>query len=284
MTIGDAVRWTRRKLTEAGVETAAFEARQLTAAAFSLSPDDLFLRGEDPAAAERVSRLEEMCDRRLAGEPLQYILGEWEFYGLPFYVGPGVLIPRPDTELLVERALEALPSSGAEVLELCAGSGCISIALAKARPDCRFVALEKSPAAYRYLMQNMRRNGADNVTPVLGDLFEGPPALPSMVSSFACIVSNPPYIPSGELMELDREVQREPAMALDGGGDGLDFYRAICRLWLSSLRPGGCLLVEIGRGQEREVVDLLQEAGLENMRQYRDLNGIYRVIKGTLPS
>ena len=210
-------------------------------------------------------------------------MGEWEFYGLPFCVGPGVLIPRPDTELLVDAALERLPAGkAAALLDLCAGSGCISIALAKNRPVCRVAALEKSPDALGYLRRNAQRNGVKGLSILEGDLLAGPGSLP--VASFDMIVSNPPYIPAADLAGLDVEVRGEPAMALDGGPDGLRFYRAICRDWLCCLQPGGSLLVEIGIGQSADVQALFWAAGLEGVEALPDLNGIDRVIVGTLPA
>lgn len=282
MTVREAINAARRRLEADGVEAADFEARQLAGNAFGLSATGIALEGSSPAGTEELQKLAALLRRRLAGEPLQYILGEWEFYGLPFAVGEGVLIPRPDTELLVDCALQFLPEK-ASVLELCAGSGCIGVALARRRPNCRVLALEKSPVAFSYLETNIRRNGADNVTPFLGDLLHGSAALPEK-RLFDCILSNPPYIPEKELPKLSREVRREPVMALDGGADGLDFYRAICEKWLNALKPGGCLLVEIGRGQAAEVKELFSSAGLINVEGHKDINGICRVINGTLPS
>lgn len=283
MTIGEAVRQTVAILAAGGVGPAAFEARQLAAACFGLPASRLPLEADAPAAPEAVERLGKLAARRTAGEPLQYLLGEWEFYGLPFAVGEGVLIPRPDTELLVDAALERLPANRpARVLELCAGSGCIAAAVAVHRPACRVTALEKSPAAFEYLAKNTHRLAAGRVRPVLGDLLEGPDELGD-AAPFDLLLSNPPYIPAGDLPGLSREVQREPAMALDGGPDGLRFYRAICENWLSCLAPGGSLLVEIGAGQSAAVQAIFRQAGLREIAALPDIAGIERVIVGTLP-
>lgn len=282
MTIKEALLRTQERLARAGVEPATFEARQLAARCFGLSVSQLPLRGGDEASADGVRELEALTARRSAGEPLQYILGEWEFYGLPFYVGEGVLIPRPDTELLVDAALSRLPpAKPCRILDLCAGSGCIASAVTKNHPACRATALEKSPAAFSYLQRNVERNGV-SVRAVAGDLFDGPAALGSPEERFDLILSNPPYIPAAGLSVLQREVRREPAMALDGGADGLRFYRAICGLWLACLRPGGSLLVEVGIGQSAQVQAIFRGAGLEDVAALPDLNGIDRVIVGTL--
>ncbi|MCI8359854.1 MAG: methyltransferase [Clostridiales bacterium] len=353
MTIKEAIGRTRDRLARAGVEPAAFEARQLASFCFDLPVSQLPLRGGEDAPGEGVRKLEELTARRRLGEPLQYILGEWEFYGLPFYVGEGVLIPRPDTELLVEAALARLPAGRpCRVLDLCAGSGCIAVAMTRNHSGCQAVALEKSPAAFSYLQRNIRRSGAA-VRAVAGDLFDGPavlrqpvrpsnptvlmnppahhnatafddstalyapavleestalaesavleesvlekstvlkePAVPRESSipkeppaPFDLILSNPPYIPAADLSALDREVGWEPSVALDGGADGLDFYRAICGLWLDCLRPGGSLLAEVGVGQSVQVQALFRRAGLENVTALPDLSGIDRVIVGTL--
>ena len=168
MTIGEAVRQTAAELAAGGVGPAAFEARQLAAACFGLPASRIPLEADAPAAPEAVERLGKLAARRTAGEPLQYLMGEWEFYGLPFAVGEGVLITRPDTELLVDAALERLPANRpARVLELCAGSGCIAAAVAVHRPACRVTALEKSPAAFEYLAKNTHRLAAGRVRPCL---------------------------------------------------------------------------------------------------------------------
>lgn len=283
MTIKEALRQAREQLARAGIEPAPFEARELAAACFGLSVSQLSLRGGEQAADDGLRELERLTARRAAGEPLQYLLGEWEFYGLPFYVGEGVLIPRPDTELLVDAALARLAAGRpSRILDLCAGSGCIAAAVTKNRPGCEAAALEKSPAALSYLRRNIRRIGVP-VRVVAGDLFDGPAVLGQPAARFDLILSNPPYIPAADLPGLDREVKREPVTALDGGADGLRFYRAICTLWLTCLRPGGSLLVEIGIGQSVQVQALFREAGLEEVEALPDLSGIDRVIVGTLP-
>lgn len=247
----------RRKLEAGGVEDAGFEARQIARAA------------KDQEEAEAMLR------RRLDGEPLQYILGVWEFYGLPFFVGPGVLIPRPDTEILVEAVLLELGDRPLAVADLCAGSGAIAVAVAK-HSRAAVTAVELDETALGYLRRNVEANGAA-VEIVQADI------LRDAFGTFDLIVSNPPYIRSDTVDTLSREVKREPRRALDGGGDGLTFYRALCDRWISRLVPGGKLMVEIGYDQERSVRALFAEAGLRVADTVYDYGGNPRVIIGTVP-
>ena len=250
---------TERLLAAGGVESARFEARQI----------DLFTADPEKRRA--------MCARRISGEPLQYILGEWEFYSLPFLVGDGVLIPRADTETLCELALEWLKNKQAKVIDLCSGSGALAVAIAKNCPLARVWALEKSEKAYEYLEKNIKLHQAD-VTAVLGDVTK------DTFGSFDLIISNPPYIKTADLDSLQREVHFEPQMALDGGEDGLYFYKEILNRWLPHLKEGGMMAVEIGYDQADAVRGLFINAGLSDVGSKRDLSGIERVIFGTLSS
>ncbi len=219
---------------------------------------------------------EQLVLRRIKGEPLQYLLGEWEFYGLPLYVGPGVLIPRADTEILVDAALQFLKTKpAAQVADLCAGSGCIGLAIQKNAPGCSVTAVEKSPEAFRFLQKNIARLGCD-VHPVQADITAGG------FGTYDLVVSNPPYICTDVLHSLQTEVQQEPRMALDGGDDGLHFYRAILQHWLPCIRPGGALMVEIGYDQAAAVTQLFINAGLAKVQTLQDYGKNDRVILGTL--
>ena len=201
-------------------DSAAREARFLLED--TLDREGVSLYSATPLSATAVDRLMRQACRRLEGEPLQYILGEWEFFSLPFKVGPGVLIPRPDTECLVEQALGYIKDNPAQrIIDLCSGSGAVAVAIAYNAPLCRVTALEKEPEAFGYLERNIRRNQTDNVDAVCADLFDGPCAL----GLFDLIVSNPPYIRSEEIGLLEPQVRREPRAALDGGEDGLTFYQ-----------------------------------------------------------
>lgn len=268
----------RARLERAGAARPDFEADQIALHVLGCSRNEL-LRGVAVTPEQR-DRCLRMADRRAAGEPLQYLLGAWEFYGLPFRVGPGVLIPRADTETLVDASLRALAGVRAPcVLDLCAGSGCIAAAIACNRADARVTAVEWMPAAMGYLRENLARLCPQAETLEADVLAPPPKALPP--GAFDLIVSNPPYVERDKIAGLMREVQAEPRSALDGGPDGLDFYRAIVRHWLSPLRAGGTLAVEVGAGQAEAVRALFAAAGLEAVRTARDLAGIERVILGT---
>lgn len=239
------------------------------------------LQKNDPCPPALREKYLALLRRRAAGEPVQYILGEWEFMGLDFKVGPGVLIPRPETEQLAEQAIESLRGRPkCRVLELCGGSGCIAITVAKTLPAANVTVLELSPEAMEYLRANMARHKADNVTAVQGDALCPPPTIQG---PYDAILSNPPYIASGELPTLQREVRQEPAMALDGGTDGLDFYRGFNDIYPRMLAPGGLLLYEIGEEQGEAVAALLQKAGLERVAILRDVYGQPRNVLGYAP-
>ena len=273
----------RQQLREGGLESPDFEAACLLEHVLGASCRLMTRQQlEEPLTGEQTATLHALTRRRLAGEPLQYLLGEWEFYGLPFRVGPGVLIPRQDTETLEECALRAAEGiSAPKILDLCAGSGCIGIALAHCLPHARITAVEQSADALRYLQEN----AALNRTPlhiVKGDVLD--PTLAESIRGVDVIVSNPPYLTEADLAALQKEVQFEPRAALDGGQDGLLFYRGLPALWQESLNPGGRLLFEIGMGQEAAVSGFLTHAGYENIESFPDLAGISRVVSGMRPA
>ena len=258
-------------LSDNGMENAGFEANQLLE--LSGIPRMKVITDPSGAVSERaVDNARAYLERRLSGEPLQYILGEWEFYGLPFKVGKGVLIPRQDTELLVDIAKEFLSNfpEGESVLDLCAGSGCIGISLAK-YCNAEAVLVEKSPEAFEYLRRNIALNGVEEKCgAVLGDCFDE-------YGEFSAIVSNPPYLTISDMKNLQREVRFEPELALYGGDDGLDYYRRMLKVHAKNLKKNGLFAVEIGIGEERAVMEIFRENGLEPSCE-KDLNGIYRVV------
>ena len=243
------------------------------------APLSLRLDSDTELSAEILESFSEMAERRLAREPLQYITGEAPFFGRVFQVDSRVLIPRPETEELCAWALETLPvSDSCRVLDLCCGSGCIGLTLAAERPslqvtlsDCSRDALDVAAAnAARYSLQVSLR---------CGDLAEGlPPA------SFDCVVSNPPYIPSAECGVLQPEVLREPSLALDGGADGMDFYRRISDECVRILRPDGILLLELGYGESDAVSFLLAAAGFTGITVRKDFSGIARMMLAVSPA
>ena len=274
---------TRQRLREAGVESAQLEARELLCHAAGKSREqfyrDMALYASDPVE----EKLAALVERRLAGEPVAYLIGEWEFYGLPLEVTPDVLIPRMDTEVLAERAilLARAAGEGARVLDLCAGSGCVGLAVAANVPTCRVVLADVSEAALKVCKQNVRRHELNaRVTCVQADALQKPDAA---LWDFDVIACNPPYIPSGDIAGLDVSVRDyEPRSALDGGDDGLDFYRAITANWGSALRLGGSLLFEVGIGQAMDVGALLERSGFEDIQSTQDTQGIPRVVEGVL--
>lgn len=262
------------RLIEAGCEDAAFDARCL------LEDFGGLPRGhaadDTPLTEEQTAALDAALTQRAEGRPLQYILGEWEFLTLTLKVGEGVLIPRPDTELLCEVAAEQLRGvSAPRVLDLCAGSGCVGLGVASLCPGAQVTEVELSDAALPYLRQNLLRYPDYAVTlrqaDVLADYaaFDGP---------YDAILSNPPYIPTADLATLQIEVQREPQMALDGAEDGLLFYRTIAEHWCEKLSSNGFVAVEVGIGQAEDVAALFAARGLENTEIYPDLAGIPRVV------
>lgn len=259
-------------------ENARFEAEQLLCAA-GIDRIKLLTEPSAEVSPEEERRFLEMLRRRQSGEPLQYILGEWEFYGLPFAVGEGVLIPRQDTETLCETALDFLETrdSGFRLsADLCAGSGCVGITLAK-KANAQVLSYELSEKALVFLRRNIELNGADSVCAIRGDILSE--ELIEAAPTLDLIVSNPPYLTARDMTALQTEVSHEPQMALFGGEDGLSFYRAIAKSWTRRLKSGGMLAVEIGMGQEESVSALFKENGI-TPRLKNDACGICRVVYG----
>ena len=273
----------KRSLQEAGIDSPAFDALCLFSQCFSMDRQGLAVHGAEEAPAGQEACYQAWIRRRGEGEPLQYILGEWEFMGLPFSVGEGVLIPREDTEVVVRECARRLSGfSKPIVLDLCAGSGALGIGLCTLLPHARVTAVELSEKAYGYLVKNIQRNGMEGrVIPIRGDVLRDFSLIPD--STLDAVASNPPYIPSEELSGLQREVQCEPLMALDGGNDGLDFYRVILSKWSRKLKPGGSMAVEIGIGQAESVSALFQRAGFQDIAICPDLAGISRTVSGIFP-
>lgn len=270
MTIREALRLAEARLEQAGVPDADVDAAYLLASV--LKEDTLAMRinGHRELAAPQQAAFDALCDRRAAREPLQYILGETEFMGLTFHVEPGVLIPRADTEILVEKAL-AWMKPGARVLDIGTGSGAIAVSLAKLGRQAQVTAVDVSDRALEIARQNAKRNGAA-VEFVKSDCFS---ALKGR--KYDMIVSNPPYISEDEMRGLMPEVTREPELALFGGADGLDFYRRISREAPEYLNEGGCLLFEIGWLQ-KDAVSALVKAHIGEPFALRDYGQNWRVV------
>ena len=272
----------RQELHRAGIDAATLEARELVAFAAGKTRQELMRDGRLYVPQDVEQRAKALVVRHLAGEPLAYLIGEWSFCGMDLDVNESVLIPRVDTEVLAEQAsdyVKTLPE--ARVLDLCAGSGCVGLAVAKFCPGSHVVLGELMEGALRVCRQNIRRCGlTSQCMPWQVDALVGPPP---RFGEFDCIVSNPPYIPDGDIEGLDVSVREyEPLTALKGGGDGLDFYRAISEKWRTALRPGGRLYFEVGIGQADDVLRIMRGQGFGDIEVVPDTAGIPRVVYGTL--
>lgn len=277
MTIFECYRNTVKTLKEAGIEDASFEARQLIRYITKLTNNEIITRYNDALEDIQITMWKTVMEQRLNHYPLQYIIGEWSFYGLNFYVGEGCLIPRADTETLVDTAFDFLKNNEkAKVLDLCAGSGCVGITIANRYKETDVTLVEKYDVPYSYCERNIHRNPSETLRVIKADIFEWIPQ-----EKYDLIVSNPPYISASDMEELRDEVLVEPDSALYGGEDGLDFYRVILRRFTPYLKEGGRLAVEIGYDQRDAVVKLFKEAGLQEIKTTKDINGIERVVYGT---
>jgi release factor glutamine methyltransferase len=273
--------WTTKRFTEAGIGSARLEAQLLLAHVLHCTRTQLYTGFDKPLAEPELAGYRDLIKRRLSGEPVAYLLGEHEFWGLPFYVDPSVLVPRPDTETVIEtaRSLRADREAPCRVLDLCTGSGVIAISLAKELPAARVIATELSEPAVALARRNAERNGvADRVEVRLGDLWE-----PVAGERFDLICSNPPYVATAVIDTLQPEVRREPRMALDGGTDGLAFYDRICAAARGHLEPGGALVVEHGFDQADAVGERFVAAGFEQVTLVHDLGKNPRVTWGIAP-
>ena len=267
-------------LRDAGVEAANVEARLIVASASGKTTAKLLQDMRLYATDAVEKKAADMLGRRLAGEPVAYITGVWEFRGLPMEVSPDVLIPRVDTEVLADEAINWLLQNRREarVLDLCSGTGCIGCAIADALPLSHVVLADISAEAIDLSRRNVARNGlAGRVSYMLADATKAPPVMSGM---FDLIVSNPPYIATMDILTLDPSVRDyEPIWALDGGDDGLDFYRAIADSWLPSLRQGGMLMFEVGEEQAAEVKAIMRAHGMHDAVSVLDTRGVERVVK-----
>jgi release factor glutamine methyltransferase len=274
-TVLKILKWTADYFTGKEIASARLEAELLLAATLDLDRVGLYVNFERPLDASELAAFRAQVQRRAKGEPVQYILGETEFWSLPFTVNPAVLVPRADTEVLVEEALARVNSADG-ILDVGTGSGAIAVALAHEKKDVQITALDCSEAALQVARGNAERNGvAERVNCIAGDLAD----LPS--GPFAMVVSNPPYIPTADCEQLMPEVRdHEPRLALDGGEDGLTAYRQLASQTGKILIPGGWLLVEIGIGQAEDVVALFKASGLAEIQCRDDYAGISRVVAG----
>ncbi|NLD34469.1 MAG: peptide chain release factor N(5)-glutamine methyltransferase [Clostridiales bacterium] len=277
MTVRQALRDASARLAAAGVPDPDIDAAWLMGGVLSLTRLEVLARGAQALSDEEYARFEALMRRRLQREPLQYILGETDFMGLRLLTRPGVLIPRNDTEVLCEQALLRL-RPGMRVLDLCTGSGAIAVSLKAHCPQALVWAGDIAPEAIALARENAALHGAD-VNFALGDLFA-----PFAGARYDMICCNPPYIPTGDLPALQAEVKREPRLALDGGGDGLNFYRRLLARAPLHLLPGGWLLLELGDGQA-DAVQRLAALDFEAVSVYDDAAMLPRTLaaqwKGT---
>ncbi|MFZ6016975.1 MAG: peptide chain release factor N(5)-glutamine methyltransferase [Nitrospirota bacterium] len=296
------LRETTEFLKRSGVDDAVREAEMIISHCFGIDRTALY-RDNPQISEEELTKIDGFLKRRSKREPLQYIVGYTEFYGLKIKVGPGVLIPRPETELLVEEAIKTVKSFKLKVesedkdsslvtprprsakrggrhlsliiLDLCTGSGCLALALAREFPDAHIYGTDTSEIAIEYAKENAEINGIKNVTFVRGNLFE-----PIEEEEFDLIVSNPPYIKRDDIKDLQPEIRDwEPVEALNGGADGLDFYRAIIPAAHGYLKEGGCIILELGFEQAGLVSRIADDAGFKDISLIKDYAGIERIIK-----
>lgn len=274
MNIAEWLDHARTQLADSGCPDPDIDARWMAEDTLGMTRAELKFESDRAVPAEALVRLDAMLQRRAAGEPVQYILGRADFMGLQFYVDRSVLIPRQDTETLVEAALIAVREYAApSVLDLCTGSGCIGLSIKSLAPGAAVSLSDISRDALEVARRNMRALGVEAELHH-GDLFRAVGR-----RRFDLIVSNPPYIPRGDLAGLQREVQFEPALALDGGPDGLDVYRRIAAEAPEHLNPGGSVYLEVGIGEAESVLSLLREhIDCADSGVIQDLNGIDRVV------
>jgi release factor glutamine methyltransferase len=284
-TILKVLDWTRKWFAERQIEPARLEAEVLIASALGLTRVMLYAHFDRPLDDAERDRIRGLVRRRATGEPVAYLVGEREFWSLDFEVGPGVLVPRPDTETLVEEALvelDAIDAAAGRIADVGTGSGCVAIALAHERKQLTVFALDRSPEALAIAGRNVARHGLeDRVRLRPSDLLAG---LPEEARPLDLVVANLPYIPTGDLAGLPRDVRDfEPRLALDGGPDGLALVRRLVAEARSALRPGGAIALEAGFDQLDRVSAILGEAGYVDVRVRRDYGGQPRVACGRWP-
>jgi release factor glutamine methyltransferase len=280
-TIEDVLRWATDDFRARGMESPRLDADLLLASALGTTRVQLFVDARRPLSAEELARFRELVKRRRTREPMAYILGSREFYGRTFKVDRRVLVPRPDTEALVEASLERTRgvSMSMRALDLCTGSGCVAITLERERPTSLVFAADASEAALAVARDNALRLGATRVAFRLGDLYGAlEPGL-----RFDLVTANPPYIATGEIEQLQPDVRDfEPRQALEGGADGLSLLRRVVADGTAHLVPGGVLAVEVGAGQAPAVEALFASAGFAAIERRRDYARIERVVSGVL--
>jgi len=274
----------RKKLKNAGIDSSELEAKHIVAHCAGRSREQLLAMSTIFATDPKVKqKIEESLERRISGEPLAYVLGEWEFYGIPLIINENVLIPRVDTEVLARETIGLLKRKvwQTRMLDLCTGSGCLGLAVAANVPNCRIVMIDSSEKAMAVCRQNMLKNNLSrHITAMDADILIKPPAI---LGEFDMIISNPPYIPTKDIDSLDRSVKdHEPHMALDGGEDGLVYFHAIAGNWKKLLKNGGHMAFECGIDQSAAVRYIMKQNGFGDIKTYKDTLGIERVVIGMM--
>ena len=260
-------------------DTYKYEIYSILKHCFNISKIDLIMKKDEAVEPEVQKKLFDIIKLRTEHVPLQYILGYWYFMDLKFKVGEGVLIPREDTEVLVRKSLDYLQNvESPKIIDLCSGSGCVAISVKKNLGEKSEVyAAELSQIAFSYLQENIFLNEC-KVTAINGDVFK--------ISSdfqdefFDAVISNPPYIKTGDLSCLQEEVKKEPRLALEGGEDGLYFYKNICKTWIPKLKSGGMIAFEVGFDQAQDVKTIMENYGIKAIRIFKDINNIDRAVIG----
>ncbi len=276
MTVRELFNHGKNILEENSVENFQNETRWIFESVFKCKSDYIIMHSSESADKNKSVEFLFKINQRASGVPVQYVIGEWDFYGETFCVGDGVLIPRPETEILVDFALDYLKGkTSSVVIDLCSGTGCIGLTVANLLKNANVYMIEKSDTAFSFLKKNKDKFLLKNATIIQGDIFDGFEKFD--IPEPDLILSNPPYIISEEIASLQAEVLREPAMALDGGTDGLDFYKAICEKWLSHCK--GAIAVECGEGQADDIRKLFSLQCSETY-SVNDFNEIERVVIG----
>jgi release factor glutamine methyltransferase len=280
-TIGSLVKWATDDFRTRGIENPRLDAELIVAFALGIDRMRVILDASRPLEGAELARLRDLVKRRRAHEPIAYLRGEREFYGLRFHVDARVLVPRPETEILVDVALARTShvSLSTRLLDLCTGSGCVAISIARQRPTAKVWASDVSPDAIAVARENAYRLGAYNIAFATGDLFA-----PIGDRKFDVVTANPPYIATAEIATLMPDVREfEPRLALDGGADGLDLVRRIVEDAPAHLVPGGVLAMEIGAGEADATRAIFEAKGFREVRADRDFAKIERVVSGVLP-
>lgn len=282
-TIGSLLKWATDDFRTRGIESPRLDAELLVGHALTLTRTEIIVQLDRPLMTAELAKLRDLVKRRRAREPIAYLRGFREFYGRDFRVDRRVLIPRPDTEILVETAMKrsAGRSLSMRALDLCTGSGCVAITLGRERPTSRVYAIDISADALAVARENALRLGAYNVAFGESDLFAGVDALCGAGARFDVVTANPPYIATEELQTLAPDIREfEPRLALDGGKDGLDFFQRIAEGAMQRLEPGGVLAVEVGAGEAEAVQGIFEAAGFAEVERAKDYARIERVVSG----